>query len=110
MAVILTEIEKNLVAGAETMATAWGEVVDSWKVQDIIIVKYLGDTNEYRYHSYRVIDNSHIVDTHRSFYSFEACLTYTIAIKYDGINSRAGEYFCRMVGMDLTKKEYAWER
>jgi hypothetical protein len=38
----------------------------------------------------------------RSIDSFDAALVMAVAHKYEGANSRAGDYFCKMVGINET--------
>ena len=38
-------------------------------------------------------------DTNTSFGSIEEALCHSIAILFDGVNSYAGHYFCKMIGM-----------
>ena len=91
----LEELRKNRFSNF-----AWGTVLQTWDIEEYTIVKYqdkIGDKNVC-YHMW--LDGK---DTNRSTFSLEEAIIDVIAIKYDGINSYAGIYFSKMIG--LNKKE-----
>lgn len=73
----------------------WGEVVKVHCIGEYQIVEAIGKKNgERHWHTY--ID---FQDTHFTYNSLDSALLNCICIKYEGINSKAAMYFCRMIGM-----------
>jgi hypothetical protein len=97
-----TDIEKIEKGGLFT----WGEIEKIYKIGEYTIAEYrswkrngcqilTGEPgNEIQYHAW--IGNK---DTSCGYNSLESAIVGTIAYKFDGCNTRAGLYFCRMIGI-----------
>lgn len=77
----------------------WGRVVQVHKIGDIAIIEAISDTSgmegETQFHGW-VGDKN----TCHAYSDLDAAIVGTIAYKYQGPNSQAGMFFCRMVEMD----------
>ena len=91
----------------------WGQVIEVFKIGNYGIVKYISssekeDVNKVRFHPFiwtneypEYHDNQYYwSDTNTSYYSLDSALVGVIARKYDGLNSQAGAYFCKMIGLE----------
>lgn len=89
----------------------WGPIQRTHHIGRYDIVEYIRDNSKLHflpeeeervrkehgatfYHAY--VDGQ---DTSRSFHSLEAAIVDAIAHAHDGINTKAGTYFCRMIGL-----------
>jgi len=85
----------------------WGKVLDIVEFGEYAVVKYhpwktkgmnvlTGDINydSDLYHSW--LNGK---DTCHSSHTFEGAVVDLFALKYDGLNSQAGGYFCKMIGL-----------
>jgi len=86
----------------------WGEVIKIHEIGEYAIVEAYG--NEYKnypsmgktdytrkdYHSYVGGE-----DCRRIFHDMDSALAFCIAYKYDGTNTRAAEYFIKMVKKEV---------
>lgn len=80
----------------------WGEIITIHSIYEYTIVEYYDRvrdgstiTKEIDYDTIRFHDPVNSC----SYNSFDEALINIIAIKYDGNNSQAGYYFCKMIGM-----------
>lgn len=72
----------------------WGTVRQMHDIGEYIIVEYTKETTgEIGFHPY--ISG---VDTNHTYNSLDAALAGCIAMKYEGVNTRADTYFMRAVG------------
>jgi len=77
----------------------WGDVADVIVFQDIIILEYI-DKHDHniKFHPYFVHDHgTGTRDFLRSYTDAETALVNAIAFKYEGANSKAGDYFMKMI-------------
>ena len=99
----------NKLLSGENMNYTWGEVLEVFTVGNYGIVKYIknDDRGETYYHPFingeiadrNLRDNNDWHDTCHSYLTLESCLAGAMAYKYDGINSQAGEFFIKMIGI-----------
>ena len=73
---------------------SWGKVHKVHSVNNYSIVEYTDHHNELLYHGY---DNGH--DTCCGYYSLDEALLGLIARRHDGINSQAGMFMAKMIGI-----------
>ena len=109
----MTQAEKPIrptyIAGSRTdpygMRFPWGPVIEVHQIANYTILEYLEDLSRYdqpelwyrhgRTLYYVYVDGK---STNVSALSMDAALVGAIAYRRDGANSRAGDYFMRMVG------------
>ncbi len=84
----------------------WGEVIAVHSIGEYDIIEFYPkeyisgrgtgkiDYNHKQYHAY--INGK---DTNHSYYTLEGAIVGAIAQKFDGLNSQAAMYFCKMVGI-----------
>lgn len=84
----------------------WGEVIEVHSIGEYDIIEYYPkeyknscstgniDYSHKQYHSY--INGK---DTCHSYYTLEGAIIGVIAYKFDGLNSQAAGYFCKMIGI-----------
>ena len=73
----------------------WGVVTNVYCVGEYVIFEYISSLNgETLYHAY--IDYKSIP---ASYHTLDRCLVGTIVYKYDGDDSKAANYFYKMIGM-----------
>lgn len=73
----------------------WGRVIKVHCIGDYQIIEAVDKKGEVHWHSYIDYD-----DTCTSYKSLDSALVGCIAIKHDGVNSRAAMYFCKMIDLD----------
>lgn len=84
----------------------WGPVKQEHEIGEYMIIEYYPrifkngiNTNKFEtektcFHAY--LNNK---DTNHSYHTLDEALIGVIALKYDGVNSRAAEYFSKMIGV-----------
>lgn len=82
----------------------WGKPIHVHEIGDIIIVEHEWK-NDYKipeedhwFHFY-LVNKTGIQDSCTNATSLEKAIIAAIAMKYDGMSSMAGQYFCKMIGM-----------
>ena len=77
----------------------WGIVTNVHCVGEYVIFEYISNSKDSKgitfYHAFMDYKNISI-----SYHTLDQCLIGTIAYKYDGINSKAANYFYKMIGMN----------
>jgi hypothetical protein len=79
---------------AKGVPYAWGDIVHIHEIGDYNIVESVNRKGEKQFHAYSLRK-----DCNHSYDCLEAAIVGAIAYKYDGINSRAEEYFMKMIGI-----------
>ena len=78
---------------------SWGRIIEWYDIDIYTIVKYEADfgndKGEIKFH-YWVAER----DTCHSTNTLEGALAGAMAYNFDGINSQAGYFFCRMIGVE----------
>jgi hypothetical protein len=74
----------------------WGTVVQIHEVGPYAVVEYIDSHGTLLFHSYA--DGK---DLSQSTDTIEGALAHAIAVKWDGINTQAGRYFVRMIGVTV---------
>jgi hypothetical protein len=83
----------------------WGRLVKVHRIGDYQVVEFNPEKSEREPGEYPYEDTTEYhpyvagVDTMWSFGSMDAALVGAIAYKNEGANSRAAQYFCKMVGI-----------
>jgi len=82
----------------------WGEIVEIFRIESYLIVVYICKSDKVKkYHPFvylkHQLGNSDWRDTSTSYRNIEGALAGAMAYKHDGINSHAGAYFERMIGL-----------
>lgn len=72
----------------------FGEIIQWHCIGDYQIAEVINNKNEKFYHGY-----INYKDTHKSYDALDEALVGCIGCKYDGVGSKAGYYFCKMIGM-----------
>jgi hypothetical protein len=75
----------------------WGDILQFYDVGPYVIAEYIplrDSSSELYYHVW--VDGK---DSCRSSCTLEGALAEAMAYKYDGINSQAGMFFTRMIGL-----------
>ena len=75
----------------------WGKIIKIQAIGDYQIIEYISCSSgkgEPSFHSY--VD---FKDTNHSYNTLEQALIGVIAHRFDGVNSRAAGYFCKMIGI-----------
>lgn len=76
----------------------WGEIVKIHSINDIDVIEYLPDPeNRHRKQFHVFVDGE---DTSSSYDTLDEAVIAAIAWKYDGLNSQAAFYFCRMINLN----------
>jgi len=77
----------------------WGVVTNVYCVGEYVIFEYISNSKDRKgvtfYHAFMDYKNISI-----SYHTLDQCLVGTIAYKYDGGNSKAANYFYKMIGMN----------
>ena len=72
----------------------WGTIINTHIIGEYQVIEYIDEENRTFFHPYiNYKDISHAYDT------LEQALIGVIAYKYEGANSHAAGYFCKMIGM-----------
>jgi hypothetical protein len=78
----------------------WGNIIETYDFEEYVIFKYVsifnGKEQGIQYHGY-----INYKDTNHSEITFDKMLITILSIKYEGLNSQAGLYFCKMLGIDV---------
>jgi hypothetical protein len=87
----------------------WGKVIAEHRIGDYLIIEYFGHKfngpcqvfDENGKPAYENVPSFHTYikgkDTNRSYPTLDQALVGTIADRYEGLNSRAADYFWKMV-------------
>jgi hypothetical protein len=103
----MIERTTDIVKIKEGSPFTWGEILDIVEFREYTVAKY----HPWKSDGYRVLtgdaDYDRVEyhgwlsgkDSHHSLYTFEGAIVDLFALKYDGLNSQAGGYFCKMIGL-----------
>ena len=90
----------------------WGNVTIVHRIGDYAVIEYISNrgndegqtffhpalwTDEFKQHHNNAF---YWQDTNHSYHSLEAAIIGVIAYKFDGLNSQAAGYFCKMIGLE----------
>lgn len=103
-----TTYDRTLVVGKDNRMRRfpWGKVIHTHLVGDYAIVEYIPSQasnvsdEDYAEQIAKHPRMFHIEGASRSYHSLDAALVGCVALKHDGINTRADGYFMRMIGAD----------
>jgi hypothetical protein len=96
---------EEIVEGRGWSDYVWGIVIAVYMIGDYAIIKYIsnyGETNnEILFHPLYLDDNypDKWRDPSTSYSTLERSLVGVIAHRYDGLNSQAYHFFCKMIGL-----------
>lgn len=79
----------------------WGPVIRVHEIADFAIIEYLDKHHDAKntFHPVQILDDGSVRDFSRSYGGLEEAIVCALALKYDGLNSQAGGFFCKMIGL-----------